>query len=110
MTVPVWIGSPSTVALRILADLRNSCSTAELCRRQSRIADAQRHQLFDAHRSRSPPGRWPSTTLEQLITVKAIDNSGWAMRQDLKQPFGGERLHRPLLSVPTSDVNKYPSE
>src|SRR3989304_6062431 len=26
--------------------LRNSCSTAELCRRRSRIADAVRHQLF----------------------------------------------------------------
>jgi hypothetical protein len=26
--------------------LRNSCSTAELCRRRSRVADAQQHQLF----------------------------------------------------------------
>jgi hypothetical protein len=34
-------------------DLRNSCSTAELCRRRSRIADAQRHQLFAAVQSLS---------------------------------------------------------
>ncbi len=40
--------------------LRNSCSTAELCRRRSRIADAQRHQLFvlvHAH-SASCSGPW----------------------------------------------------
>jgi hypothetical protein len=41
---------PATlVALRIgLETYETGCSTAELCRRRSRIADAQRHQLFSA--------------------------------------------------------------
>ena len=33
--------------------LRNSCSTAELCRRRSRIADAQGHQLYALTRTRT---------------------------------------------------------
>jgi hypothetical protein len=36
-------------------DLRNSCSTAELCRRRSRIADAQGHQLCGLGQSLSIP-------------------------------------------------------
>jgi len=51
-------------------DLRNSCSTAELCRRRTIIGAAHRHQTI------RPPGtirlhhpQTVSTTLEQLITV-----------------------------------------
>src|SRR5206468_8616611 len=39
--------------------LRNSCSTAELCRRRSRIADAERHQLFVFVQTRSTSGSKP---------------------------------------------------
>ena len=38
------------------SDFRNSCSTAELCRRRSRISDAQEHQLFPLAETLSTPG------------------------------------------------------
>jgi hypothetical protein len=45
MSVAVCIGPPSTGSTAHGAgDLRNSCSTAELCRRRSRIADDQGQQ------------------------------------------------------------------
>jgi hypothetical protein len=53
--------------------LRNSCSTAELCRRRPRIADAFRQQLLLSlslsRRIDRERARMASTTLEQLITV-----------------------------------------
>jgi hypothetical protein len=50
-------------------NLRNSCSTAELCRRRSRIADARIHQLFPLMRHTRDRASRPSTALEQLMTV-----------------------------------------
>jgi hypothetical protein len=51
-------------------DLRNSCSTVELCRRRSRIADAHRQQLFPLPLDPLDHAQPVSTTLEQLKTVR----------------------------------------
>ncbi len=56
--------------------LRNSCSTAELCRRRSRIADAQGHQLFALMRTRltscSKPWHNARTADDYLTNLRLV--------------------------------------
>src|SRR2546422_4911233 len=86
MSVPVCIDPPSTVALRIPAETYETAAlTAELCRRRSRIADAQGHQLFAVVQSISTPNSnpWHSarTADNRSATGPRGSRTGWSERQ-----------------------------